>query len=194
MSIYFTLLFVALTLEMGTLFFLVLPLPFRLRKSMCTVYDRLYYNQQFRTVGAILGVLVGMLFADSWKRANVHVSTYHDQNSNEMTNDAGSLITPVQVLTSRAYNQRNVYISGFILYFVLCIITVMSIVRRLVKYQSLINESDKNIDDDRLLQELKSKKTSLEGLKSQIANLEKQFDQTNDAKNEPVSELDKKDN
>lgn len=74
-----------------------------------------------------------------------------------------------------------------------CIPTVMTIVRRLVKYQNLINQEapavakrkseskpveEKEIDE--LKQTLKSKETSLSGLQKQVKNLEDYFDKQND--------------
>lgn len=106
-----------------------------------------------------------------------------------------SAVTPIQALASRAYNQRNMYISGFILYFSICIPTVMSIVKRLVKYQGLINEqekqkltktspksekiSNKKAESTKLQEQLKKKQISLEGLQKQVKNLEKYFDEKN---------------
>lgn len=154
----------------------------------------------------IFGCLVGLLFVDSWKRAQVKVSLYHHKRYGQEDSDPAA-VTPIQALASRAYNQRNVYISGFILYFMVCIPTVMTIVRRLVKYQNLINEDkqahkndpkkgtpveDKDIDE--LEEKLKSKETSLQGLQTQVRNLEEFFDKQNDDKQQtPIDEKTKKD-
>ena len=184
MSLYFTLLFVLLTLEMSTIFLLVLPLPFRLRRSTCALYDKLAANQQVRTAGVILAVLVSLLFADSWKRANVHVSLYHHQNSDAP--GSASMITPTQALASRSYNQRNVYISGFILYFMVCIVTIMSIVKKLVKYETLIREQKlghNSKENEEQQKEFRAKELSLEALQKQVANFEKHFDELNKPEN-----------
>lgn len=195
MSLYFTALFGVLTFEMVALFTIVLPLPYRIRKILYNNYYKLTSTRQFQTVYFIFGGIVALLFVDSWKRAQVKVSLYHHKKYGQEDSDPAA-VTPIQALASRAYNQRNVYISGFILYFMVCIPTVMTIVRRLVKYQNLINEEevalkkdskdskkekpveDKDIDD--LTQKLKNRTASLDGLQKQVKNLEDYFDKQND--------------
>ncbi|CAI1565631.1 hypothetical protein SEUBUCD646_0K01560 [Saccharomyces eubayanus] len=206
MSLYFTALFLMLTVEMVMLFIFVLPLPFRIRRGIFSSYNQLTAKQQIKTVIVIMGGLVGLLFIDSWKRSQIRVSLYHNDNSGSM---GSSAVTPIQALASRAYNQRNMYISGFILYFSICIPTVMSIVKRLVKYQGLINEQKKQkltktsprtekvpkqADSTKLEEQLKKKQISLEGLQKQVKNLEKYFDEKNQPGNLAAAEAAKKGN
>lgn len=206
MSLYFTTLFLLLTVEMVMLFIFVLPLPFRIRRGIFSTYNQLTAKQQIKTIIFITGSLVGLLFIDSWKRSQIRVSLYHNDNSGSI---GSSAVTPIQALASRAYNQRNMYISGFILYFSICIPTVMSIVKRLVKYQGLINEQEKQklnkpssnskkdsneADSTKLQEELRKKQISLEGLQKQVKNLEKYFDEKNQPGNVAAAEASKKGN
>lgn len=206
MSLYFTTLFLLLTVEMVMLFIFVLPLPFRIRRGIFSTYNQLTAKQQIKTIIFITGCLVGLLFIDSWKRSQIRVSLYHNDNSGSI---GSSAVTPIQALASRAYNQRNMYISGFILYFSICIPTVMSIVKRLVKYQGLINEQEKQklnkpssnskkdsneADSTKLQEELRKKQISLEGLQEQVKNLEKYFDEKNQPGNVAAAEASKKGN
>ncbi|CAI4587337.1 CQS_1a_G0031820.mRNA.1.CDS.1 [Saccharomyces cerevisiae] len=206
MSLYFTTLFLLLTVEMIMLFIFVLPLPFRIRRGIFSTYNQLTAKQQIKTIIFITGCLVGLLFIDSWKRSQIRVSLYHNDNSGSI---GSSAVTPIQALASRAYNQRNMYISGFILYFSICIPTVMSIVKRLVKYQGLINEQEKQklnkpssnskkdsneADSTKLQEELRKKQISLEGLQKQVKNLEKYFDEKNQPGNVAAAEASKKGN
>ncbi|CAI4742654.1 ANL_collapsed_G0033140.mRNA.1.CDS.1 [Saccharomyces cerevisiae] len=206
MSLYFTTLFLLLTVEMVMLFIFVLPLPFRIRRGIFSTYNQLTAKQQIKTIIFITGGLVGLLFIDSWKRSQIRVSLYHNDNSGSI---GSSAVTPIQALASRAYNQRNMYISGFILYFSICIPTVMSIVKRLVKYQGLINEQEKQklnkpssnskkdsneADSTKLQEELRKKQISLEGLQKQVKNLEKYFDEKNQPGNVAAAEASKKGN
>lgn len=206
MSLYFTTLFLLLTVEMVMLFIFVLPLPFRIRRGIFSTYNQLTAKQQIKTIIFITGCLVGLLFIDSWKRSQIRVSLYHNDNSGSI---GSSAVTPIQALASRAYNQRNMYISGFILYFSICIPTVMSIVKRLVKYQGLINEQKKQklnkpssnskkdsneADSTKLQEELRKKQISLEGLQKQVKNLAKYFDEKNQPGNVAAAEASKKGN
>lgn len=141
MSLYLSSLFGLLTLEMAILFLVVLPLPFKVRRKVYSVYYKWTSNRKVQTVVYIFATLVSILFFDSWRRAQFKVRLYHYQRQSEDIDD-NSVITPTQALASRAYNQRNVYISGFILYFLICIPAIFSIIRRLIKYQNLINNSE----------------------------------------------------
>ncbi|CCD23714.1 Yet1p NDAI_0C00530 [Naumovozyma dairenensis CBS 421] len=204
MSLYFMALFGLLILEMSVLFISVLPLPNKIRKGIYKAYFKTTSSQESKTIIIILSVLVSLLFIDSWKRSQFRVTTYQSKqyqnvrrggSGNEGIDDAP--VTPLQALASRAYNQRNVYISGFILYFLVGIPTVMSIVRRLVKYDDLIKEQKKitektSIADDTkigdtpsskeiegLENDLYEKMISLKGLQKQIKHLENYFDEMN---------------
>ncbi|CEP63909.1 Yet2p LALA0_S09e05226g [Lachancea lanzarotensis] len=192
MSVYLSVLFGVLTFEMACLFTLVLPLHYKLRKALVTSYFRFVSYTQVKTVIFIVQGLVGLLFVDSWKRSQISVFLHHHQATSGADPNAVGNVTPVQALASRAYNQRNIYISGFILYFWFCIPVVISVVRRLVKYETLIRESassendakadsEKSSDDDEisaLRKELKEKKASISALRSQKANLEAHYDKT----------------
>lgn len=197
MSLYFTLLFALLTIEMSILFVLVLPLPNKIRKLFYKFYQKLSNNQQIKTILIIFIIIVGLLFIDSWKRAQINVTLYRHQKNienidNNIRNNYDShAVTPIQALASRAYNQRNIYISGFILYFMIGIVTVMSIIRRLVKYQDLINndkiENTKDVignenDTDEIIKlkkELELKILDVETLQKQVKNAENYFDEKN---------------
>lgn len=188
MSLYFTLLFVFLISEIGFLSLIVLPLPHRIRKLIYKGYSHLLNRQEYRTVGIILWIIIGLLFIDSWKRAHIPINLPHTSSSttgnNLETLQTNDPVTSIQVFATRAYNQRNVYISGFILYFMIVIPSVMTLIRRLIKYQELINNKGKDEqitgdkDLDKLRAELKQRNASLEGLKRQIANYEKHFDES----------------
>ncbi|SCU86207.1 LAMI_0D00892g1_1 [Lachancea mirantina] len=200
MSVYLSFLFGVLTLEMAILFVLVLPLHYRLRKAIVNGYDKFMGNLQVKTVIWIGGALVGLLFVDSWKRAQISVFLHHHKTTTGADPSGSGSVTPVQALAARAYNQRNVYITGFILYFSLCIPTVMSVVRRLVKWEELnrslaegkAGSNGENNGEEELASLQKSlmqKKASLEALKKQKTNLEAHFD----SNNEPVAATDSSD-
>ncbi|SCV05705.1 LANO_0H13366g1_1 [Lachancea nothofagi CBS 11611] len=209
MSVYLSVLFAMLTTEMACLFLLVLPLHYKIRKAMASTYFRLMSYTQVKTVIAIVGGLVGLLFVDSWKRSQITVSLHHHQVSAGADPNGSGSVTSVQALASRAYNQRNIYISGFILYFAFCIPTVISVVRRLVKYETLIREkasnesgpngeksSGKDREEDakvvQLREELAEKKASIKALERQKASLEAHFDKTTKPKGSDVLSAEEK--
>lgn len=145
------------------LFALVLPLPNKIRKISFHAWQKMINNQTSRTIGAILAIIVGLLFIDSWKRANLPVKTLHNDETGEQS---------LQLLASRAYNQRNVYISGFILYFMVAIATVMSVVARLVKYQDMETAAP----DEKLVKQLEVKEAEITVLTKKLTELEIKYE------------------
>ncbi|SCU81718.1 LAFA_0C06744g1_1 [Lachancea sp. 'fantastica'] len=202
MSVYLSVLFGVLTFEMACLFALVLPLHYKLRKALVTSYFRFMSYTQVKTVIFIVMGLVGLLFVDSWKRSQISVFLHHHPASSGADPNGVGNVTPVQALASRAYNQRNIYISGFILYFWFCIPVVISVVRRLVKYETLIREkpntdakeSSDNDEISALRKELKEKNASISALRTQKANLEAHYDKTVVPKSDKESPEEKKSN
>ncbi|KAH3899485.1 uncharacterized protein SCDLUD_004930 [Saccharomycodes ludwigii] len=175
---------------MSVLFLLILPLPYLVRRQYTTLYYKFASLPQVKTVIVISGLLVGTLFVDSWKRSRL------------LLPEDRTLITP-ELLASKAYNQRNVYIAGFILYFALCIPITMSIVRRLVKYEELNRakeassgtatekeEQDNEITE--LQKQLKNKQASLTAMESQYKNLQLHVEKELDDENGKPSIEDKK--
>ncbi|AJS65403.1 CIC_collapsed_G0042260.mRNA.1.CDS.1 [Saccharomyces cerevisiae] len=155
MGVYLAVLFSLLVIEMAILFILVLPLPQRMRRWLYIRYSIISTNKKFRTYMVGIMIFVGLLFIDSWKRSQIKVSTYRNQKNPYIINS----VTPVDALASRAYNQRNVYISGFIIYFYICILTVMSILRRIVEWNDKMKAGD-----DILKEKLRQKQKYLEEL------------------------------
>lgn len=155
MGVYLAVLFSLLVIEMAILFILVLPLPQRMRRWLYIRYSIISTNKKFRTYMVGIMIFVGLLFIDSWKRSQIKVSTYRNQKNPFIINS----VTPVDALASRAYNQRNVYISGFIIYFYICILTVMSILRRIVEWNDKMKAGD-----DILKEKLRRKQKYLEEL------------------------------
>ncbi|SCU94550.1 LADA_0G09252g1_1 [Lachancea dasiensis] len=186
MSVYLSVLFALLTFEMAILFVLVLPLHYKMRKVLVSTYFRFMSYTQVKTVIWIVIGLVSLLFVDSWKRSQISVFLHHHQTASGADPNAVGTVTPVQALASRAYNQRNIYISGFILYFCFCIPTVISVVKRLVKYETLMREkssdpttkSEETAEVTALRKELAEKQASIKALRKQKANLEAHFDKS----------------
>lgn len=161
------------------LFVIVLPLPNRLRKFMYQGWHQIMSNHQSRTVVWILMALVALLFVDSWKRANVRVIKQAETGPQDGYDAAPPVST--QALATKAYNQRNVYISGFILYFWGGIATVMSLLRRFIKYDDLLEQQKKgpNAANERaaeLRKVLESRNRDLEVLRKQVKNAEAHYD------------------
>ncbi|AMD20871.1 HDR129Cp [Eremothecium sinecaudum] len=191
MSMYLTILFGLLVTEMSLLFVLVLPLPFTVRRSVVRSFEQLMAMPQLKTIAIIGYVLVGMMFVDSWKRAGF-VGWRETENLGHVRPSK-----TIQEYTTRAYNQRNLYLSGFVLYFNLCIPTVINILHSLVKHEELSRSGSKTAAESekmkQLRKELAQKEASLEALKKQKAGLEAHFDASVESKEKTSTKAKKED-
>lgn len=167
MAVYLSILFGLLVLQVASLLVLSLPLPTLLRKAIVKLYDQfLYKSSQVKTILLVVNILVISLFVDSYKRASVPLPKTEN----------GLMLQP-EILATKAYHQRNVYISGFILYSMVAIPIMLGLITRVTKLSSEISTyktgaADENEDEDlkMLKQKLDSKIKSLEILEKQYSN------------------------
>lgn len=171
---------------------LVLPLPLRLRKSSFNVYSKLYDNKEFRTVYSVAGVVVTLLFIDALK-STWKLKTNDTYN---LTQYRATYQHSSDVMARIFYAQRNVYISGAVVFFGFAIPTVFTIVRRLIKYEELARAMKDPKQVEAKIVELKdqlSKKTKeVEVFESQKKGLERSYDELADKLNSSETASDKK--
>lgn len=172
-------LFTLLVLQMTALAILVFPLPLVLRKKAFMIYQRAYDSKELRTVGVVTTVLIGLQFSDSL-RSSWKWHREYTQNH--------SMVTSADLLARRFYSQRNLYISGAILFLTLAIPTVFSIVRRLIKYEELKRKANdpKAVEErvEQLTKQLASKDLDLKTLQKQKSGLETSYNKLADQLNE----------
>lgn len=159
-------LFTILTGEMSFLSLIVLPLPLVVRRVIYNhMFLQLVNSMRFRTIAVVGGMIVSLLLVDSWKRANIKVNPYSYEQDHSTT--------PIQILATRAYNQRNVYLSGFILYFGICIATVMIIIGKIIRFEDEVKKKKELLKDINLLKADKLEKEKLlKEIKKKIQLLE----------------------
>lgn len=184
MSIHMTLLFVYLTIQMIALLFLVLPLPYKIRKPLFSIYIKVSESKEFKTVYYIINGLVLLLFIDSFSKV---VRLKSDVNGYKSTYNLNS-----DKIVRVFYNERNLYISGIIIFFSIAIPTVFQIIRRLIKYQELKDFSKEPQDPTELQNELARLDKDLEAFKKQKTGLEKQFQELTYKNKEAKSTNEKK--
>jgi hypothetical protein len=95
------------------------------------------------------------------------------------------------LLARRFYSQRNIYITGAVLFLSLAIPTVFTILRRLIKYDELkMKALDAALIDKRVKEltlELERKQRDLDTLQKQKKGLERSYDDLADKVNEKTS-------
>lgn len=162
---------------------LVLPLPLAFRKQSLKMYEMLFNSKEVKTTVYISLTLVGLLFIDSFQKTfKFKTSSTYDPRHLQSTYSQGS-----DAMAKIFYNQRNLYISGAVLFFGIAIPTVFKIIRRLVKYEEFnLEKTSKEVRDAKikeLTDELAKKEKDIETFKSQKKGLEKSYDELSDKLN-----------
>lgn len=162
MAVYLSVLFVFLIAQMAALLILSLPLPTLLRNCIVKVYDKfLYKSSQVKTILVVMNFIVLSLFLDSYKRANVKLPL----------SDSGIPLQP-ELLVTKAYHQRNVYISGFILYYMICIPFMIRLISKVVKVTS--KRATSTVSEDTVM--ITALKSKLDGKIKSLEVLQKQYE------------------
>lgn len=177
-----TFVFFCLVLEMVLLTLLLMPLPFKVRKGVVMISDKLIESTHYRVFIWFIGFIVSLMFLDSLKRSTT--SYHHHRSGRHHHIDSASYLSPAE-LANRNYNQRNMYITGLVLYFALCIPTIVSILKKLIKhkdkYDNAINiPKTDDLELNLLKEKLESKKLDIETMKKQIKNLSEAYNKLAD--------------
>lgn len=185
-----TLVFGILMAEMSFLLLLLLPLPHVLRSRILDGCAVLRLNANFNVGLIFVTALLGLQFFDclnKLKRYSMIENPYFAQH-NTAPQMAGTLL--FDQLASKFYAQRNLYITGAVLYLELSINTVVSILRKLVLKENLYRkasiESEDTTKEDEQVRELREqiskKQVDIDTLKKQLKGLQSAYDGLTDVK------------
>lgn len=184
MSIQMSLVFGLLVVEMSILVLLLLPLPHMLRVRLLNVCATLRQNKNFQVGLLFTSILLGLQFLDcvnKLKRYATLENPYFAQ-FNTQQQMAGGLL--YDKLASKFYAQRNLYITGAVLYLGLSINTVVSILRKLVFKETSYRELSKNTksteaDDEQirsLREQISKREVDIATMKKQLKGLQSAYD------------------
>ncbi|CUM67092.1 uncharacterized protein PRCAT00004781001 [Priceomyces carsonii] len=190
MSIQMTLVFGLMTAEMAYLLVLLLPLPFAIRKKILQLSEMVKSSQRFKVTLIFFTILLGMQFMDCLNR----LKKLEFQRNPYFTQDYQPQRISYDQLASKFYSQRNLYITGAVLYLELSIFTVMKVFKKIVlkeeSFRSLLSKvppkEDEEVEKYKSL--IKKKQLDIDTFRKQIEGLQASYDDLN--KNE--SEYDKK--
>ncbi|CCG23877.1 membrane-localized protein [Candida orthopsilosis Co 90-125] len=185
MSLQMLLVFSTMIFQMITLLLFVLPLPLMVRSQIVSIYIKITTAQNFRIFLGFSITLMSLQFYDCLQR----LEKYHKVKENDVLQG----FVNYDKLASKFYSQRNLYLSGAILYLLMGIYTVASIVKKLVLkeklYRQLIAERDESrtgggekSDGEEVVKvkhliELKQK--DIDALKKQLNGLQTAYDGLN---------------
>ena len=179
-----SLVFCTMVGQMIILFILVLPLPQMIRLKIVDLTFVIQRSQNFKVLVVFSIVLMGLQFMDCINRLHRYSGRSDDpllQSGNLIKH---SMTLNYDQLASKFYAQRNLYLSGAILYLQMAIATVITIVRKLVQkeaeYRKLVLNSASTEEDDKEITELKHlievKQLDIDTLKKQIKGLQSAYD------------------
>ncbi|KAI8977231.1 B-cell receptor-associated protein 31-like-domain-containing protein [Mycotypha africana] len=176
MTIYYTLTFAILCIEMFLFCLLVVPLPARWRRAILKfsassplVAKALYFLK-------IIFAFIFVLFIDAFNRLQ-HISerrndehnqpSYHDYNA-EAAQKA-----------NRFYAQRNLYLCGFTLFLSLILERTTTVLNQMIQHEDELNEhktrsASKEADEKRLLEIQTGYENEIEKLEKELKELQSQ--------------------
>lgn len=184
MSIQMTLVFGVLLVEMAGLILLLLPLPYVVRTKILDASAFLKRNNNVKVGVVFLGLLMGLQFLDCVRKVQRYAQTenpYFAQYNTAQQMSAGLLHDQ---LALKFYAQRNLYITGAVLYLALSINTVESILRKLVSKEAAYRAGkkltaadttrDEEVESLRAL--IKQREMDIEAMKKQLNGVQTAYD------------------
>lgn len=195
MSIQLSLIFAALVGEMAVLSVLVAPLPRVVRRKVVALADFLQAQVHVRVLVYVFGGLVTTMFVDTLRKAG-------PRRMLQVTPEGVQMpplppLPSLEAMALRFYAQRNMYLTGALMFSLVAILTVVTILRKLValekKTSGASSEAPTRAKDDptevaALTKQLAAKKTDLQVLRKQVAGYERAFDAKADTKAPPAGD------
>lgn len=173
MSLQMSLVFCTLIGQMITLLVLVLPLPYVVRQKIVDLTFVLQKSQNFR-VGIVFSIiLMSLQLLDCIQRLNKYADAETNPHFPGIDYDR---------LASKFYSQRNLYLSGAVLYLQVAIGTVVTIVRKMVLKEKLYREAnikpatdDEATEIEKLKHLIELKQQDIDTFKKQVQGLQKAY-------------------
>lgn len=183
-----TLVFSILVTQMAFLLILLLPLPHVVRVRILDGFALLRSNSNAKVGFVFTIILLGLQFVDcvnKLKRYTRLADPYYAQFTSGQQK-AGLLSDQ---LASKFYAQRNLYITGAVLYLSMAINTVVSILEKLVRKESSYRELSKktkstDLEDEEirsLRDQILKRNVDIATLKKQLKGLQTAYDELNDS-------------
>lgn len=179
MTLQMTMVFGALLTQMVIVSILLVPLPYIVRSKIVNVWASVRKNSNFK-VGLIFvsGILV-LQFVDCVQKLQ---KFHRKQNLDSIAGPqlGGGLL--LDQLASKFYAQRNLYLSGAVLYLGLSIHTVLLIVGKLVAKETLYRTAQKEVQKDgseeidTLKEKIRKRDVEIAAMKKQIEGVQKAYD------------------
>lgn len=211
MTLYYTLVFLILMVEMVIFAGLIIPLPFKIKRSLFTFISESPIIAKLQYGMKITFIFILILFIDSVNRVyrvQIELSAYSKDGSGAAHRSAlGS--ERMEVQARKFYSQRNMYLCGFTLFLSLILNRTYTMILEILRLEDKVKqyEGDQRAGGKdsarlaaagtpgelgRLKKELAAKDNDLAALKKQCEGLQKEYHQLGD-KQFPKDDTPKKD-
>ncbi|KAI5844428.1 B-cell receptor-associated protein 31-like-containing protein [Morchella snyderi] len=187
MTLYYTLVFFLLLVEMGIFMLLILPLPFTWRRMIFTFISENAFVAKLQYGMKITFVFILILFIDSVNRVysvTNELSRNTDRNGGQQTVLGHERM---EVQARKFYSQRNMYLCGFTLFLSLIlnrtyvlILDVLKLEQTVTELRAESNERVRSGAESELQKEYEAKERELEIVKKQAEGLTREYGELSD--------------
>jgi len=188
MTLYYTLVFFLLVVEMAIFMLLIVPLPFTWRRKLFTLISESPLIAKLQYGMKITFIFILILFVDSVNRVyRVQIeltaaSDNHNQGSAVLGHER------MEVQARKFYSQRNMYLCGFTLFLSLILNRTFVMILDLLRLEDKVKgyEADKKVQSKNsaevatLKEELAKKDRDVEVLKKQSEGLSREYGELSD--------------
>ncbi|KAE8217312.1 hypothetical protein CF319_g8572 [Tilletia indica] len=189
MTLYYSIVFMLLVLEMAMFLVLILPLPFTARRKLFHFLATNSFIGQIQYGIKITFIFVAVLFVDAVQRM---IKVMNEAQLAKQNKGASDVRTETNMAAKRFYTQRNMYLTGFTLFLSLILSRTHSLVVDLIKTQEENVSLKKSAGAKGITQgEKQQYETQIETLKKQAKNQHDEYvrlsDELNAAKGQTSS-------
>ncbi|KDN48215.1 B-cell receptor-associated 31-like protein [Tilletiaria anomala UBC 951] len=176
MTLYYSIVFGLLVLEMSMFFVLIIPLPFTWRRKLFHFLATNPIVAQIQYALKITFIFVGVLFIDAVQRMLKAVQEDKEKREGRISE---ALMGGVNYAARKFYAQRNMYLTGFTLFLSLILSRTYSLILDLINVQEELVALKKGGAALTPSGEQKYK-TEIETLKKQTAQQQKEYNRLSD--------------
>ncbi|KAL1952595.1 hypothetical protein VTO42DRAFT_4702 [Malbranchea cinnamomea] len=189
MTLYYTLVFALLVLEIGIFLGLILPMPYKMKRALFTFISESPIVAKLQYGMKITFIFILILFIDSVNRVyrvQQELSAYSKEGVSVGAATLGS--ERMEVQARKFYSQRNMYLCGFTLFLSLIlnrtyimILEILQLEEKVKQYQEERAQVKSGSEEvARLKKELASREKDIEALKKQTEGLTREYHKLGD--------------
>lgn len=197
MTLYYSLVFMLLVVEMVIFMALIVPIPFTWRRKLFTFISESALVAKLQYGMKITFIFILILFIDSVNRVyRVQIELAAASKSNTQGAEVLGGSARMEVQARKFYSQRNMYLCGFTLFLSLILnrtyVMILDVLRLEeevktlkgqpggAKFGSSLQKAGQPGEIGKLKEELAAKDRDMENLKKQVANMSQEYNRMGD--------------